>query len=140
MGLGITYTSSLKGITPTKLRGFFEGWPNTPSPRRHLSLLKNSDHIVLAVDPQTCNVIGFITAISDGVLSAYIPLLEVLPEYRNHGIGRELVKRMLEKLKGFYMIDLLCDQRVQPFYQRLGMAKATGMMIRNYAAQSGKKR
>ena len=30
-------------------------------------------------------VVGFVTAISDGVLSAYIPLLEVLPEYQGAG-------------------------------------------------------
>ena len=140
MGLRITYTSSLKCITPSRLRGFFAGWPEKPSPRTHVSILRKSDHIVLAVDSRTKNVIGFITAISDGVLCAYIHLLEVLPEYRNQGIGRELVKRMLDKLKDLYMIDLLCDKRVQPFYQRLGMTTATGMMIRNYSRQSGRKR
>ncbi|MDP2808395.1 MAG: GNAT family N-acetyltransferase [bacterium] len=136
----MTYTSSLKGITPLMLRGFYEGWPQKPSPRTHLLLLKNSDHVVLAVDARTNKVIGFITAISDGVLCAYIPLLEVLPEYRKQGIGSELVKRMLKKLKGLYMIDLLCDKSVQPFYLRHGMAKATGMLIRNRAMQAGRKR
>ena len=59
-------------------------------------LLKNSAEVVLAVDEETGAVIGFINAVSDGVLSAYIPLLEVLPEYRGRGIGRALVKQMLE--------------------------------------------
>jgi len=140
MGLRITYTSSLGKIAPKHLRGFFINWPKKPSPSVHLSLLQNSDHTVLAIDSRTGNVIGFITAISDGVLCAYVPLLEVLPEYRDQGIGRGLVKRMLKKLQGFYMIDLLCDASVQPFYQRLGMTKATGMLLRNYAKQSGLKR
>ncbi len=121
------------------LRGFFEGWPKKPSPRTHLLLLKNSDQVVLAVDERTNGVVGFITAISDCVLCAYIPLLEVLPEYRNQGIGRELVKRMLKRLKGLYMVDLLCDKSVQPFYLRHGMSKATGMMIRHRVMQSGRK-
>ncbi|MDI6741039.1 MAG: GNAT family N-acetyltransferase [Candidatus Edwardsbacteria bacterium] len=133
------YTSSLKGVTSFRLRGFFAGWPNKPSPRPHLSLLKNCGHIRLAVDKRTDKAIGFITAISDGVLCACIPLLEILPECRNQGIGRELVKRMLQKLKGLYMIDLLCDPGLQPFYQRLGMAKAAAMMIRNYRCQSGRR-
>jgi ribosomal protein S18 acetylase RimI-like enzyme len=140
MGLRITYTSSLKGITPERLLWFFAGWPKKPSSKTHMALLKKNDRVVLAVDSRTENVIGFITAISDGVLCAYIPLLEVLPEYRSQGIGRELVKRMLKKLNGLYMVDLLCDKNIQPFYQRLGMAKATGMMIRNHAAQPGRKR
>ncbi|MDO9391921.1 MAG: GNAT family N-acetyltransferase [bacterium] len=121
------------------LRGFFEGWPKKLSPRTHLLLLKNSDHVVLAVETRTNKVTGFITAISDGVLCAYIPLLEVLPEYRNQDIGSELVKRMLKRLKGLYMVDLLCDKKVQPFYLRHGMSKATGMMIRNHTMQSGRK-
>jgi hypothetical protein len=31
------------------------------------------------------------------------------------------------------MVDLLCDPELQPFYESLGMHRATGMMVRNYA-------
>ena len=89
------------------------------------------------MEEESGRIAGFITAISDGVLSAYIPHLEVLPSYQGQGIGTELVRRMLEKLSGLYMIDLLCDPEVQPFYARCGMKPATGMMIRNYDRQSG---
>lgn len=74
---------------------------------------------------------------SDGVLSAYIPLLEVLPEAQRQGIGSELTRRMLASLDHLYMVDLLCDRDVQPFYARLGMHEATGMMKRNYEHQNG---
>lgn len=84
----IRYTDSLEGIAPAQLSGgFFEGWPNPPSPETHLKILKNSDYTMLAIDEETGQVVGFITAISDGTLSAYIPLLEVLPAYRRRGIG-----------------------------------------------------
>ena len=91
------------------------------------------------MDEESGHVVGFITAISDHVLSAYIPLLEVLPEYRGRGIGRELVGRMLDRLRGLYMIDLVCDPDLEPFYTSMGMYPATGMMIRNYEHQSGKR-
>ena len=55
------------------------------------------------------SVVGFVTAVSDGVLSAYIPLLEVLPEYQDRGIGSELMRRILEQLDDLYMVDVLCD-------------------------------
>ena len=133
----ISYTDSLARISAGKLRGFFVSWSNPPSPETHLKLLRNSDHVVLALDEETGNAVGFITAISDGVLSAYIPLLEVLPAYRGKGIGQELLQRILAKLSGLYMVDLICDPEVQPLYERLGMKKATGMMLRNYENQSG---
>ena len=34
-----------EGISPEQLKGFFDGWPNPPSPETHLRLLKNSDEI-----------------------------------------------------------------------------------------------
>jgi predicted N-acetyltransferase YhbS len=71
------------------------------------------------------------------VLSAYIPLLEVLPAYQGQGIGSELVRRMLAKLADLYMVDLLCDPGMQPFYERLGMRPTTGMLRRNYDRQAG---
>ena len=57
---------------------------------------------------------------------------------QGQGIGSELVRRLLERLKDVYMIDLLCDEAVQPFYARLGLRPASGMMQRNYDNQSGK--
>jgi ribosomal protein S18 acetylase RimI-like enzyme len=75
--------------------------------------------------------------ITDGVLSAYITFLEVLPAYQNQGIGQELVKRMLKKLNNLYMVDTLCDPDLKSFYQHLGMTPAIGMMLRNYKKQSG---
>lgn len=133
----IIYTESSDGINPADLQGFFVGWPNPPSPEVHLKLIAGSDHVVLAKDDESGRVIGFITAITDGVLSAYIPLLEVLPEFQGRGIGQELAKRMIHKLNTLYMVDLLCDVNVQPFYEALGLQKAHGMCLRNYARQSG---
>jgi len=134
----INYIFTTTGISPAQLKGFFNGWPNPPSPETHLRLLKNSDEIVLAIDQKTKRVVGFITAITDHVLSAYIPFLEVLPEYRGQGIGSELVDFMLVRLSNLYMIDLLCDQELQTFYAKRGMVQATGMMKRSYDNQSGR--
>lgn len=133
----IVYTDAVQDISSTQLSGFFVGWPNPPTPETHLRLLHGSDHVLLAVDDATGQVIGFITALSDGVLAAYIPLLEVLPAYQGQGIGSELVRRMLERLRSLYMVDLLCDPELQPWYERFGLQRASGMLVRNYARQSG---
>ena len=134
----IHYTSEIENITPEMLLGFFEGWPNPPSPETHLRILRKSYKAVVALDDTTGQVVGFINAISDDVLAAYIPLLEVLPEYRCRGIGKELIRQMLESLSGFYMIDLICLESVQPFYEKLGMFRGHGMIIRNFEKQPGR--
>lgn len=128
----IEYTDSVDNVTSDRLSGFFQGWKNPHTPEEHLAILKSSDHVVLAVDTDSGRVVGFITALTDGIQSAFIPLLEVLPEYQKQGIGSALVSRMLEKLKGIPAIDLTCDPGMQEFYSKLGMIPSTGMIIRNY--------
>ena len=54
----------------------------------------------------------------------------MLPSYRGRGIGSELVTRLLDELEGFYAVDLMCDPELQPFYERFGMQRAAGMVIR----------
>ena len=132
----IIYTDSLADVTSEHLQGgFFVGWPNPPAPTTHYRILANSAAIVLARIADG-TVVGFITAVSDGISCAYIPHLEVLPAYQGRGIGTELVRRMLAKLRHLYMIDLVCDPSVQPFYERLGMHPLVGMVVRNYDRQS----
>ena len=133
----IRFVDSIGDTTPEQLQGFFAGWPNPPSPQTHLHILQNSAAIELAVDDDSGQVVGFINALSDGILTAYIPLLEVLPDYRGQGIGRTLVERMLARLSDLYAVDLLCDPELQRFYAQAGMRPATGMLLRNYARQSG---
>jgi hypothetical protein len=43
----VEYTTSLDGVTPRDLDGFFVGWPSPPSRERHLDLLHGSAHVVL---------------------------------------------------------------------------------------------
>ena len=136
----IRYLADTDGVTAEQLRGFFDGWPNPPTPETHLRILRGSTAVVLALDAETGGVVGFVTALSDGVLSAYLPLLEVRPEYRHRGIGKELVRRMLDRLRRLYMIDLICDVDLEDFYASLGMRPGRGMMVRNYERQSGVRR
>lgn len=132
----VTYLDSAAAVTPAQLQGFFVGWPDPPAPQAHLRILRGSAHVVLAQDSDRGDIIGFVTAISDGVSAAYIPYLEVLPPWQGRGIGTELMRRILQKLEHLYMTDLLCDPELQPYYERLGMRRATGMLRRNYARQS----
>jgi ribosomal protein S18 acetylase RimI-like enzyme len=126
----ISYRTDLDGITADQLAGFFEGWPAPPTADALLTVLRRSSHAILAVDDRGA-VVGLINALTDGRLAAYIPLLEVRPSHRGRGVGTELVRRMLDALSEVYMTDLVCDNELVPFYERLGLVPLAGMARRN---------
>ena len=131
----IDYIKDLSGITEDMLPGFFVGWQNPPSPATHLKILKNSYCAFVAIDVELNKTVGFINAVSDGVLAAYIPLLEVLPEYQGRGIGAKLVEHMLKELDGLYMIDICHDKELTGFYAKFGAHPSSASIFRNFAAQ-----
>lgn len=133
----IRYTAEVRALAPEHLAGaFFDGWPEPPTPELHLAQMCGSELAIVAIDDAApgAPVIGFVSAIGDGVLAAFIPLLEVLPAYRGRGIGSELVRRVLERLGDRYSIDLVCDPDLVPFYERLGGRAWHAMIWRNQAA------
>jgi ribosomal protein S18 acetylase RimI-like enzyme len=134
----IDYVDNLDDISPRMLKGFFVEFSKRPSSERLYEMLNHSEYKILALDTEMNKVAGYINAISDHVLSAYIPLLEVIPAYQKQGIGKELLRRMIEKLGDYYMIDLCCDERMIKFYRKFGMKKMQAMSIRNFHNQSGK--
>ena len=122
------YIDSISEIKVEQLEGFFVGWKSPLTPERHFGLLQGSTHFIVAIDGN--KAVGFITALTDGVNSSFIPLLEVLPEYQNHGIGSELFRQMLAKLENISNVDLICDTDMQPFYERFNMLRSSGMVLR----------
>ena len=128
----IIYKDENSKVLETQLNGFFVGWKQPLTPEQHLNLLYGSTHFIVAIDDKTNQVIGFITALSDGVNSSFIPLLEVLTDYQGQGIGKTLVEKMLLKLKDIPNVDLTCDIELQPFYEQFKMHKSHGMILRKY--------
>ena len=132
------YQTSLDGITEDHLTGgFFEGWPDPPQPEAHFRILQGSTYVVLAIGDDGM-VIGYITAVSDHVSCAYIPYLEVLSDHRGQGIGSDLVRKMVDQLSAFYMIDLSCDEMIVPFYASLGFLPGRAMLMRNLDRQASR--
>ncbi len=72
------YTDDLTAVREDMLRGFFVGWPRRPSPAQHLAVLRASYRSVVAIDAAD-RVAGFVNMLSDGIPTAFIPWLEVLP-------------------------------------------------------------
>ncbi len=126
------YTVGVGDVPADALTGFFVGWPNPPTAAALHQVLAQSTACVVAREAD--EVVGFINALSDGLLAAYLPLLEVRAEFQGRGIGTELVHRMLDLLGDVYMVDVVCDDDVAPFYERLGLSRLVGMAHRNRSA------
>lgn len=133
----IYYTDDLGSVREDMLQGFFVGWPRQPSAGQHLAVLRGSYRAVVAIDDADDRVAGFVNMLSDGVLTAFIPWLEVLPGYQGGGIGGELMRRILEGTDRFYSVDLVCDAALVPYYARFGMAGASSALLRHPAALDG---
>lgn len=129
------YTDELEDVKIAE--GFFDGWLNPPDENVHRKILSGSFKSFVAIHEEKKEIIGYINVISDGVLTAYIPFLEVINDYKGQGIGNKLAKMAMEEFKDFYMIDIICDSELVHFYEKMGMRKSNAMIIRNYESQSG---
>ena len=132
----IRYQSSLEGLTAEAIHGFFVGWADPPNAETLIKMLRASSHVWLAFDGD--RLVGYIRAVSDGFYSAFLPELEVLPEYQGLAIGSTLLENILADLATFYSIDGACDDELVDYYRRFGFVHGNGMRIRNYLNQAGR--
>ena len=67
-------------------------------------------------------LIGYIDTVCNGVTDAYIQDLMVHPDYQGKGIGTRLMDMTIEHLKSkhIYMISVVFEERLLPFYKRFG--------------------
>jgi len=85
-------------------------------------LIKGSYAFAVIIDKNTGKIIGMGRILSDGVSDAYIQDLVILPDYREKGIGKKLVKALVDychKNKIFW-IALIAEPDQDGFYKNLG--------------------
>ena len=117
-------------IDAKDLNRFFQNWKSPPSLKIKRNLLKDSDLIITAREKG--KLIGFLTAISDGAMHAFISLVEVLESHQGKGIGKHLVGLATSHFKGYYDIVLITDRDKGSFYKKLGFSEIYGMHIRDF--------
>ncbi len=118
-------------ILPDELDGFFFEWKSPPSFKIRARLLAGSDLIITARD--NGKLVGFLAAINDGVMHAFITLIEVKRSYQGQGIGSGLMRRAIKHFKGYYDIVLITDPDKSEFYKRFGFEEICGMHIRDFS-------
>ena len=97
------------------------GWTNyTHQPQMLEQALSHSLVIYLALDGDA--VVGLIRLVGDGFSSVLVQDLIVLPSYQRQGIGRSLMKEVLEDYKDAYQVQLVTEQTEKNlgFYRSMG--------------------
>ena len=97
-------------------------WRDNYNPSGLNNLIKGSFAFAVAVDKISGKAIGMGRLISDGISDAYIQDLVVLSEYRDQGIGRQIVKTLLDHClsKGILWIGLIAEPDQDGFYSNIG--------------------
>lgn len=90
----------------------------------------NSWYAVYAFEGQ--KLVGMGRVISDGVITGVICGLGVHPDYQSRGIGRQILQRLVEHCeKSRVFPQLMCEEGLEPYYEKLGFQRFTIGMKKN---------
>jgi len=93
-------------------------WDSGNYPEKLKKAIKNSHKVYSAYDDG--KLVGLINSLSDGVMTAYFHYLLVRPEYQGRGIGKKLVKLMLEEYADFARKAIIAYDNEIEFYKKCG--------------------
>lgn len=119
--MNIVY-SDTQSFEPESLKDLFRSveWSSGHYPERLAVAMKNSGSVFSAW--ANGRLIGLINALDDGVMTAYVHYLLVNPEYQGKGVGKELIRLILDKYKDYLRIVLISYDKEVEFYKRCGFA------------------
>jgi len=123
-------------IASHELDEFFQNWESPPPSEIKGKLSDGSDLIITA--RENGRLVGFLTAISDGAMHAFVTLVEVLETHQGKGIGNHLMKLAISQFKGYYDIVLITDPDKGAFYKKLGFNEIYGMHLRDFTYGKGR--
>jgi len=117
---------SIKEFQQKELQDLFLSveWISGKYPEKLVVAMKNSDTVFSAWDGE--RLIGLINALDDGIMTVYIHFLLVNPKYQGKGIGKELLRRIIDKYSEYLRIVLIADEEETGFYQNSGFELASG--------------
>ena len=88
---------------------------------RHIDRLSAAmykyDNLITAWDG--ARLVGLVCSLDDGAVTAYINYLILHPDYQRMGIGKELMRRILNEYRDFLRVELIADAGATEFYDKL---------------------
>jgi ribosomal protein S18 acetylase RimI-like enzyme len=127
----LEYRDSLDDVDLRQLASLLDavGWQHrTRDPERLAQMNRGSMYGVSALDDG--RLVGYARAVSDGAFNAYVSTVAVLPAYQRRGIGRELVRRLMEG-RDHLVFVLHAEAQRHAFYIRCGFRHAPDMLRRD---------
>ena len=111
-----------------KSAGWWRDDSNTPDAREVVSAMIRGSFLFMVARLPEGRIVGMARVISDGSSDAYIQDVTVLPSYRKHGIGRELIRRLTEYCvaRKIAWIGLVAEPGTLKFYEELGYEPLAG--------------
>ncbi|MCM1311603.1 MAG: GNAT family N-acetyltransferase [Bacteroides sp.] len=98
------------------------GWSSGHYPDKLVKAMENYETVYSAWNGD--KLVGMICAMDDGIMTAYIHYLLVIPEYQQHGIGRQLMEMVKEKYADYLRILLVAYPDGTGFYESCGFSKS----------------
>ena len=107
-------------IDKNQLVKLFEsvGWKTAEYPNRLYNAIKNSEYVMTVWDGE--NLIGLISAITDGYINVFITYLLVNPEYQKVGLGKIMMNDFMKKFEGFGRRILTTELDKEQYYKKFG--------------------
>ena len=130
--MSIQYNAVKKDLPPEQLHRLFRavGWSDgseTEDMKSKFSLpFIGSTLVVSAWEGE--RLVGAVRVLSDGIFHSVIYDLLVDPAYQGNGIGRELVRRCLDRYPDAEW-SLQTTEDVAGFYEKLGLQRAKGVFL-----------
>lgn len=105
-------------IDKNQLVKLFEsvGWKTAEYPNRLYN--KNSEYVMTVWNGE--NLIGLISAITDGYINVFITYLLVKPEYQKMGLGKIMMNDFMKKFEGFGRRILTTELDKEEYYKKFG--------------------
>ncbi len=94
------------------------GWKTAEYPNRLYTAIKNSEYVMSVWNDD--ELIGLISAISDGAINVFITYLLVKPEYQKQGVGKIMMKDFCEHFKGYRRRILSTELDKEKYYNKFG--------------------
>lgn len=97
------------------------GWKTAEYPNRLYHAIKNSDYVMTIWVKE--NLIGLISAITDGYINVFITYLLVAPDYQKMGLGKIMMSDFLKKFEGFGRRILTTELDKEEYYKKFRFNK-----------------